>query len=284
VDAHPDTLAGRSTSAPHVVLGGGIALQLLPRAPYCARNPAHAPSIGVALERQTGVHSIGSDRREAFDRWPGTLAVTPAGMDVFSESADGGEYLVLRLMGMDLNALPGGAFAQTRVCVAGAREAFTLARAMRRLLVAPLGDDARLADLAWRLVSRTLASTSGQTAYAGRDRQRYGPVLDCIADQFGQPLVVEELAAITGQTTLSFLRGFTAAIGMTPHAYLTEHRLQAARSLLAGSRLSLADIALACGFSHQSHFGAAFKRAFALTPAHYRRLHRGPSGAACQRA
>ncbi|MGN6315259.1 helix-turn-helix domain-containing protein [Trinickia sp.] len=284
MDAHPGDLAGPPTEAPHVVVGGGIALQLLPRAPYSARDPAHAPSIGVALERQTGVHSIASDRREAYDRWPGTLAVTPAGMDVFSESARGGEYLVLRLMGTDLEVMPGQAVGQTRVCIAGAREAFALARALRRLLVAPVRDDARLADLAWRLVSRALAPASGQTAYEGRDRQRYGGVLDRIADEFGQPLAVDELAAMTGQSTLAFLRGFTAAIGMTPHAYLTEHRLQAARSLLAASRLPLADIALACGFSHQSHFGAAFKRAFALTPAHYRRLHRGPSGAACQRA
>lgn len=284
MDAHSDTLAGPPTEAPHVVVGGGIALQLLPRAPYTARDPAHAPSIGVALERQTGVHAIGSDRREAFDRWPGTLAVTPPGMDVFSESAHGGEYLVLRLVGTDLDAMPGGALAQTRVCIAGAREAFALARALRRALIAPPRDDARLADLAWRLAARAVAPATSQTACTGRDRQRYALVLERIADEFGQPLAVEELAAMNGQSTLAFLRGFTAAIGMTPHAYLTEHRLQAARSLLAASRLPLADIALACGFSHQSHFGAAFKRAFALTPAHYRRLHRGPSGAACQRA
>ena len=59
---------------------------------------------------------------------------------------------------------------------------------------------------------------------------------------------------------------------MTPHAYLAEQRLQAARRLMTDARLALTDIALACGFSHQSHFGDAFKRAFGLTPAQYRRL------------
>lgn len=282
--AHPDDLAGHLTEAPLLVTGGGVTLQLLPRAPYSARDPAHAPSIGIALERQTGVHAIGSDRREAFDRWPGTLAITPAGMDVFSESADGGEYLVMRLVGADLDALPGEAPVRTRVCIAGVQEAFKLARALRRALIAPPRDHASLADLTWRLVACAIAPVGGQTACTSQDRQRYAPVLDRIAGEFGLPLAVDELAAMTDQSTLGFLRGFTAAIGMTPHAYLTEHRLQAARSLLAGSRLPLADLALACGFAHQSHFGAAFKRAFALTPAQYRRLHRAPSDAACRRA
>lgn len=270
VNAGTSTCAGPRVGQPVLLADGRLTLQLLPRAPYSACDPAHVASIGVALERQTGVHAIGSDRRESFDRWPGTLALTPAGVDVFSESAIGGEYLVLRCaneLGRD----------RTRVCFGGAREAFALARALRRALLAPARDEGSIEDLAWRLAALGLglglgSESEGSARRGDADRPRYARVLARIADAFEQPLVIDELAALAEQSPLAFLRGFTAAVGMTPHAYLTEQRLQAARRLLVDGRLTLADIALACGFSHQSHFGDAFKRAFGLTPAHYRRL------------
>lgn len=275
---------GQFASATVPVAGGALTLRLLPRAPYSASDPADMPSIGVALERQTGVHAIGSDRREPFDRWPGTLAVTPAGLDVFSESAAGGEYLVLHLVGPDSAALIDDTPPRTRVCIDGAREAFALARALRRALISPARDDTLVADLAWRLAAIAAVPAAAGASHYGSDRTGYAAVLDRIAGEFSQPLAVRELAAMTGQTTLAFLRGFTAAIGMTPHAYLTEQRLQAARGLLAASRLPLVDIALACGFSHQSHFGAAFKRTFGVTPAHYRQALGRPAKRPCQGA
>jgi AraC family transcriptional regulator len=264
VNAGSSNRAGPRVGHPVSVAAGRLTLQLLPRAPYSARDPAHLSSIGVALERQSGVHAIGSDRRESFDRWPGTLALAPAGVDVFSESAMGGEYLVLRCE----TELAGD---QTRVCFGGVRQAFSLARAIRRALLAPVFDATQAEDLAWRLAATGFAAQRAVRA-GHADRTRYARVLARIADAFDQPLVIDELAKLAGQPPLAFLRGFTAAVGMTPHAYLTEQRLQAARRLLADARLTLSDIGLACGFSHQSHFGDAFKRTFGLTPAQYRRL------------
>lgn len=287
----PADTPGRQRGHPVLVAGGRLTLQLLPRAPYSARDPAHAQSIGVALERQTGVHAIGSDQREPFDRWPGTLAVTPAGVDVFSESPIGGEYLVLRCES-ELDLTCSGNVEGTRVCIAGARDAFTLARDIRRALLAPMLDEPLIEALAWRLAALGAASPrervaprakAGRCQEIARDRNRYAPALARIADAFDQPLAIDELAAMTDQSPLAFLRGFTSVVGLTPHAYLIEQRLQAARCLLADARRSLTDVALACGFSHQSHFGNAFKRTFGLTPDHYRRLLGVACTVACQR-
>ena len=262
-----------------------MTLQLLPRAPYSARDPAHTGSIGVALERQTGVHSIGSDRREPFDRWPGTLAVTPPGIDIFSESPTGGEYVVLRCAAaIEATGSHGpGRHDRARICVSGARAAFALAREIRRALLAPALDEPSIEDMAWRLAALGAASADDapppraapRADVAGHDVRLYAGTLERIADAFAQPLALEDLAAMTSQSPLAFLRGFTAAVGLTPHAFLTERRLQAARHLLADPDRPLTDIALACGFSHQSHFGNAFKRTFGLTPAQYRRLRQG---------
>ena len=79
------------------LLGGRLCLQLLPRAAYSARDPVQWQTLGVTLERQQGVHAIDSDHRVDFDTLPGVLAYTPVGVEVFSESASGGEYLLMRL-------------------------------------------------------------------------------------------------------------------------------------------------------------------------------------------
>ena len=73
---------------------GPIVLELLPAEPYSGRDPRNVHSLGITLGRQRGVHAIGCDTRVDFDAWPGVLAYTPPGIDVFSESPAGGEYLL----------------------------------------------------------------------------------------------------------------------------------------------------------------------------------------------
>ncbi|MGF6150432.1 helix-turn-helix domain-containing protein [Pseudomonas fluorescens] len=117
------------------LLGGKLGLQLLPRAPYSARDPATGQTLGVTLERQQGVHAIDSDRRVDFDTWPGVLAYTPAGVEVFSESAAGGEYLLAR-WSEPLADEPSSLFTH-RVQSGGHFQALTLGREARRLLLDP---------------------------------------------------------------------------------------------------------------------------------------------------
>jgi len=64
---------------------------------------------------------------------------------------------------------------------------------------------------------------------------------------------------------------FRAELDSTPHAWLLDCRLDRARGLLAGSARSVADIALACGFSDQASLTRAMRRALDTTPAAYRR-------------
>ncbi len=80
---------------------------------------------------------------------------------------------------------------------------------------------------------------------------------------------LNELTAVTGVDRFRLNRAFKAAFGMAPHAYLVQLRLaQARRQLAAGC--APAEVAAALGFADQSHLGRWFKRAYGLTPAHYR--------------
>jgi AraC-like DNA-binding protein len=254
----PDAMSQR-------LFGGKICLQLLPRAAYSARDAAQSQTLGVTLERQQGVHAIDSDHRVDFDTLPGVLAYTPIGVEVFSESATGGEYLLMRLdqqfAGEQLPCVT------HRMQSSGNRRALTLARELRRLLLAPQPDLLAFEQCALDLVDLTplkIETTHRITPTS------FARVLDQIAEQFHEPLTLEQLAVTYGQNELRFLRDFTRAIGLTPHAYLVEVRLQAARRMIEHTDLSLADIALDAGFAHQSHMGSAFRKYLAMTPSQYR--------------
>lgn len=245
--------------------GAKVSLQLLPRAAYSARDPAQSPTLGMTLERQQGVHAIDSDRRVDFDTLPGVLAYTPVGVEVFSESASGGEYLLMQLdASFAEEHLPAVGH---RVQSCGNRRALSLAREARRLLLAPHPDLLALEQCALGFVA--LAQPQIERAHRPAP-VAIAKVLDLIAEQFHQPLTLQQLAAAYGQNELRFLRDFSRAIGLTPHAYLVEVRLQAARRMIEHTGLSLADIALDAGFTHQSHMGSAFRKFLAMTPSQYR--------------
>jgi len=245
------------------LLGGRVCLQLLPRAAYSVRDPAQSLTLGVTLERQQGVHAIDSDRRVDFDTLPGVLAFTPVGVEVFSESASGGEYLLMRLdEPFASQFLPA---VSQRVQSAGDRQALTLAREIRRLLLAPQPDLMALEQAALSLIDQAPVTTQ-----YGPDAKAFDPVLDQIAAQFHEQLTLDQLATTYGQNELRFLRDFTRTMGLTPHAYLVEVRLQAARRMIEHTDLPLASIALDSGFAHQSHMGSVFRKHLSMTPSQYR--------------
>lgn len=261
MNEHVQASAPADTARDVILLGGRLALSLLPKAAYSARDPVAWRTLGVALQRQRGVHAIGSDRRCDFDTLPGCMAVTPAGVDVFSESGQGGEYLLVR---WDPSLELGGGALSRRVELDGSREGFEAARRLRRMLLAPYPDRLALEEAALRFATLPLPPSSGPAGPA------VARALEVIDDMPEQALTLGYLAAQAQMSELRFLRAFSAAVGMTPHAYIVEARLQAARRKLAQTDLPLALIALDCGFAHQSHLGSAFRAAYGMAPGEYR--------------
>ncbi len=242
-----------------------VQLHLLGRAPYSSRDPVRMHALGIALQRQQGVHAIASDRREDFDTWPGTLSYTPPGVEVFSESAAGGEYLVLRHSVHETDAPR----PSQRVTRHGQRAALQIAQHLR-LLLSPRPDALAIEQAALRFMACQEGSPCGADARPGAG---YARVLDRIAAEFERSLSIADLSAMVGTSPLRFLREFTRLTGMTPHAWIMETRLQAARTMIQGSDQPLPQIALDCGFNHQSHMGHVFLKHLGLTPGQYRQHH-----------
>jgi AraC family transcriptional regulator len=85
-------------------------------------------------------------------------------------------------------------------------------------------------------------------------------------------LSLDALAAESGYSRAHFLRMFRAATGKPPHQYLLELRLEHARRQLdEHPGASLAQVALASGFSSHAHLTTLFRRHFGVTPSQYRR-------------
>jgi len=68
-----------------------------------------------------------------------------------------------------------------------------------------------------------------------------------------------------------FIRAFRETTGVTPYQWLVNERIVRARELLKGSDIPLSEVAIACGFSDQSHFTRVFTSVVGTTPGHWRR-------------
>ncbi|MGJ4889336.1 helix-turn-helix domain-containing protein [Bradyrhizobium sp. HKCCYLS3077] len=93
---------------------------------------------------------------------------------------------------------------------------------------------------------------------------------DLIASRLNGDISIAEIAAECGLTPSYFARQFAEATGTTPHRWLLKMRVEQAKQLMAEGRLSLADVAMACGFADQSHFTRVFSRETGATPRAWR--------------
>ena len=84
-------------------------------------------------------------------------------------------------------------------------------------------------------------------------------------------LSLEELAALCNRSLTSFKKDFRALFHEPPHRWLTGQRLLYARTALRSTSRPVSSIARDCRFSTPSHFIKQFKKAYGITPAHYRR-------------
>ena len=73
-------------------------------------------------------------------------------------------------------------------------------------------------------------------------------------------------------STSHFQRAFRRTVGMPAHKWLLSRRIKLAKEKLRDGRSSLSDVALACGFSDQSHLTRIFTRLVGISPGAWRRV------------
>ena len=95
-------------------------------------------------------------------------------------------------------------------------------------------------------------------------------VREALEDTYLQSPSLADLAAIADVHPVHLSREFRKHYQSTIGEFIRKRRIEHACTLLAQSEAALSEIALACGFSDQSHFCAMFKGHTGLTPAKFR--------------
>ena len=152
-----------------------------------------------------------------------------------------------------------------------------------------------VADLMVYLCSQLFSSTAARTIenqFSPEIRRRFAPhefgregdshtdekVMDgqlALNERLSEPLDLTGLARSLGVSTRTLNRRFREATGVTPGTYLTQRRIEEARTLLMDTNLSIAEIGWQVGYRDPSRFTQHFKRHAGVTPRQYRAATRG---------
>jgi AraC family transcriptional regulator len=122
--------------------------------------------------------------------------------------------------------------------------------------------------LCWELVS----NTAGERLWSQTRRPSWLRLaLELLQDECDRQVRIADIAQRIGVHPVHLARAFRNAFCCTPAEYLARCRVRRAMTLLRGSNLPLAQIALASGFFDQSHFSRSFRQHFGVAPRAYRR-------------
>jgi AraC family transcriptional regulator len=96
-------------------------------------------------------------------------------------------------------------------------------------------------------------------------------VLDYIAANIHRDIKLDDLARVAKMSRFHFARLFRLGMGVTPHRYLMDQRMQHAKSLLRLGTRNVSEIAAETGFANPGHFARAFRRNVGMSPTERRR-------------
>ena len=81
-----------------------------------------------------------------------------------------------------------------------------------------------------------------------------------------EPVALSELTRRTGVSQRQLERLCKRYLGATPAQYYVQLRLERARRMLRQTDMSVAEVAIACGFVSLSHFAKVYRRHYGLSP------------------
>lgn len=108
-----------------------------------------------------------------------------------------------------------------------------------------------------------LTNSNGLTKY------QLHQVIDYINTHIDQNISLTDLGKVATISQSHFARLFKQSMGITPHQYLIQQRVERAKKLLHKRQIPIADIALQCGFANQTHLTKRFRQIIGITPKAY---------------
>jgi len=134
----------------------------------------------------------------------------------------------------------------------------------------------QLTDL---LATRLLAAHSGSSTTIQPVRGGLAPktllrAIERLRSDSDMDVSLAALAADAGLSRFHFCRAFKESTGLSPHAWLRQHRLEQAMNMLRDTDASIVSVAAELGYASQTAFAAAFRKLTGETPSDWRRRMR----------
>ncbi|MGL5861739.1 MAG: helix-turn-helix domain-containing protein [Phycicoccus sp.] len=235
--------------------------------------------VGVHVGAPVLVHQRRA--RRSFQRRfvPGDTLLVPAGEDNWCAHRDPTDDLYLAVPPQELTAIGaavGGSAELIRGYGAPDPVADHLVRGVADEIRTPgLGGelylDALLDQLLVHLLRRyTPGANRHESVADGLTGSGMDTVLEYIHDNLASPVSLSDLADVAGVDTSRLSRQFKRHTGTSPHQYVVRARVEAARRLIHGTSLPLADVAVRVGFYDQSHLNRHVRRLLGVTSAELR--------------
>jgi AraC family transcriptional regulator len=131
----------------------------------------------------------------------------------------------------------------------------------------------QLTDL---LATRLLAAHAGspatlQPVTGGLSPKVLSRAIERLRSDSDADVSLAALASDAGLSRFHFCRAFKESTGLSPHAWLRQHRLEQAMNMLRDTDTSVVSVAAALGYASQTAFAAAFRKLTGATPSDWRR-------------
>ncbi len=121
--------------------------------------------------------------------------------------------------------------------------------------------------LATCLLDRHSSLSRIARAYSqGMSGYRLRQVLSYIEYNLARELSLKEIAGVAGVSVSHCNAAFRKAVGVPVHQYVIQRRVERAKTLLGERDLSISQIAIETGFSHQSHLAYHVRRLLGVSP------------------
>lgn len=240
--------------------------------------PMHVLSVCVDTTNRAEFKWAGH-RRRSSTLLPGSLTVAPAQLPYEAVGVGFGRFDMVGIAPSFLQSVSHGALKAPVELVPQLGLDEPLVRELVNALTAdiaagypagPMFGETLCVALAVQLMRSCGTSVGAGEAISENDALRREWVRSYLLDQIARPVSLAELAELLQLDMFSLIRWFKRAFGMPPHQYILRARVEKAKELLCAGDLSLAQVALLCGFNSQSHLTTAFRRLTGVAPGAYR--------------
>lgn len=155
-----------------------------------------------------------------------------------------------------------------------------LGRLLTALVRAADGDDLTQMEQELQLEAALHRLWERQIAATARDNRiliapaTVARVKEFIAAHVSEPIALDDLAGMAGYSRFHFARGFRAATGLPPYAYILRARIALACRLLGEAQMPVGEVGSAAGFASHPQFASRFRQLTGISPSAYRRIMR----------